>query len=92
MVFLLIVVTGSPPPSAADESLPHPVEDGATLSSIRDPRRILRYIPLRTHHERLAAYYLSRREMAARDTQISCPSRRDDYHITECCYHEWPSY
>ena len=68
MVYSLIVVTGSPPPSAADESLPQPVENGSTHSSIRDPRRILRYIPLRPHHDRLAAYYLSRRKMAARDT------------------------
>ena len=70
MVFSLIVVPGSPPPSAADESLPQPVEDGSTHSSIRDPRRILQYIPLRPHHDRLATYYLSRREMAARDTHI----------------------
>ena len=87
MVFSLIVVTGSPPPSAADESLPQPVEDGSTHSSIRDLHRILRYIPLRPHHDRLAAYYLSRREMAARDTHISCPSRRDDNHVIGCCYH-----
>ena len=48
------------------------------------------YIPLRPHHHRLAAYYLSRREMAARDTHIPCPSRRDDDHVTGCCYHHWP--
>ena len=59
------------------------MEDGSTHSSIRDPRRILRYIPLRPHHDRLAAYHLSCREMAARDTHISCPSRKDDDHITD---------
>ena len=92
MVFSLIVVPGSPPPSAADESLPQYVEDGSTHSSIHDPPRILRYIPLRPHHDRLATYHLSHREMAALDTHISCPSRRDDDHVTGCCYHPWPSY
>ena len=63
MVFSLIVVPGSPPPLAVDESLPQYVEDGSTHSSIRDLRRILRYIPLRPHHDRLATYHVSRREM-----------------------------
>ena len=76
MVISLIVVTGSSSPSAADESLPQPVEDGSTHSSIRDLRRILRYIPLRTHHHRLAPYYLSRREMVARDTHSMSQSER----------------
>ena len=67
MVILLIIVTGSSPTSSADESLPQPVEDGSTYSSIRDPRRILRYIPIRAHQHRLAAYYLSCREMEARE-------------------------
>ena len=92
MVFSLIVVPGSPPPSAADESLPQYVEDGSTYSSIRDLRRILRHIPLRPHHDRLATYHLSHREMVARDTHISCPSRRDYNHVTGCCYHPWPLY
>ena len=65
MVFLLIVVLGSPPPSAADEILPQYVEDGSMHSSIRDPHKILWYIPLRPHLDRLAAYHLSRREMVA---------------------------
>ena len=92
MVFSLIVVPGSPPPSTTDEKLPRYVEDGSTQSSIRDLRRILWYIPLRPHHDRLATYHLSRREMAARDTHISFPSQRDDDHIIGCCYHPWPSY
>ena len=92
MVFSLIVVLESPLPSAADERLPQYVEDGSTHSSIRDPRRILWYIPLRPHHDRLATYHLSRREIAAQDTHISCPNRRDDNHVTRCCYHPWPSY
>ena len=74
MVISLIIVTGSSPTSSADESLPQPVEDGSTYSSIRDPRRILRYIPLRPHHHRLAAYYMSCREMEAGDPHIPCPS------------------
>ena len=57
MVISLIIVTGSSPTSSADESLPQPMEDGSTYSSIRDPRRILRYIPIRPYHHRLAAYY-----------------------------------
>ena len=60
MVFSLIVVPGSPPPSTVDESLPQYVEDGSTHSSICDPCRILRYMPLRPHHDRLATYHLSR--------------------------------
>ena len=60
IVFSLIVVPGSPPPSAADESLPQYVEDGSMHSSIRDPRRILQHIPLRRYHDRLATYHLSR--------------------------------
>ena len=92
MVISLIIVTGSSPTSSADESLPQPMEDGSTYSSIRDPRRILRHIPIRPYHHRLAAYYLSRREMAARDPYISCPSRRDDDHATGCCYHPRPPY
>ena len=91
MVISLIIVIGSSPTSSANESLPQPVEDGSTYSSIRDPRRILRYIPIRPHHHRLTAYYLSRREMAARDPHIPCLSRRDDDHDTGCCYHPWPS-
>ena len=86
MVISLIIVTGSSPTSSADESLPQPVADGFTYLSIRDSRRILRYIPPRPHHHRLTTYYLSRREMAARDTHIPCPSRRDDDHVTGCCY------
>ena len=92
MVISLIIVTGSSPTSSADESLPQPIEDGSTYSSIRDSRRILRYIPIRPHHYRLAAYYLSRREMEARDPHIPCPSRRDDDHATGCCYHPKPLY
>ena len=91
MVILLIIVTGRSPTSSADESLPQPVEDGSTYSSIRDPCRILRYIPLRPHYHRLAAYHLSRREMAARDPHIPCPRRRDDDHVTGCCYRPRPS-
>ena len=41
------------------------VEDGYMHSSIRDPSGILWCIPLWPHHDRLATYYLSRREMAA---------------------------
>ena len=59
MVFSLLVVPGSPPPLVADENLPQYVEDGSTHSSIRDPHRILRYIPLRPHHDTLATYHLS---------------------------------
>ena len=92
MVISLIIVTGSSPTSSADESLPHPMEDGSTYSSIRDPRRIVRYIPIRPHHYRLAAYYLSRRGMAAQDPHIPCPSQRDDDHATGCCYHPRPPY
>ena len=92
LVFSLLVVPGSTPPSLANESLPHYVEDGSMYSSIRDPRKIIWYIPLRPHHDRLTTYHLSRREMVARDTNISCPSRRDDDHVTGCCYHPWPSY
>ena len=36
------------------------VEDGCTYSSIRDPHRILWYIPVGLHHDRLAIYHLSR--------------------------------
>ena len=72
MVISLIIVTGSSPTSSADESLPQPVEDGSTYSSICDPRRILRYIPIKPHQHRLAAYYLSRREMEARDPGYCC--------------------
>ena len=92
MVISLITVTGSSPTSSADESLPQLMEDGSTYSSIRDPRRLLRYIPIRPHHYRLPAYYLSRREMVARDPHIPCPSRRDDDHATGCCYHPRPPY
>ena len=92
MVFSLVVVPGSPPLSVAYESLPQYVEDGSTHSSIRDRRRILRYVPLKPHHDRLATYHLSRREIVARDTHISCLSRRDDDHVTGRCYHPWPSY
>ena len=80
MVISLIIVTRSSPTLSADESLPQPMEDGSMYSYIRDPRRILRYIPIRPHHHRLTAYYLSRREMVARDPHIPCPSRRDDDH------------
>ena len=73
MVISLIIVTECSPISSADESLPQPMEDGSTYSSIRDPRRILRYIPIRPHQHRLAAYYLSHREMEARDPHIPCP-------------------
>ena len=73
MVISLIIVTGSSPTLSADESLPQPVEDGSTYSSIRDSRRILRYIPIRPHQHRLAAYYLPCREMEARDPHISPP-------------------
>ena len=92
MVFSLIVVPGSPPPPAADESLPRYMEDGSMHSSIRDPHRILWYILLRPHHDRLSTYHVSRREMVPRDTHISCPSQRDDNHVTGCCYHPWSSY
>ena len=92
MVILLIIVTGSSPTLSADESLSQPLEDGSTYSSIRDPRRILRYISIRPHQHRLAAYYLSRREMEARDPHIPCPSWRDDDHATGCCYHPRPPY
>ena len=60
MVISLIIVTGRSPTSSVDESLPQPVEDGSTYSSIRDPRRILRYILITLHYHRLAAYHLSR--------------------------------
>ena len=92
MVISLIIVTGSSPTSSADESLPQPMEDGSTYSSIRDSRRILRYIPIRPHQHRLAAYYLSRQEMEARYPHIPCPSWRDDDHATGCCYHPRPPY
>ena len=92
MVISLIIVTGSSPTSSADESLPQPMEDGSTYSSISDLRKILRYIPIRPHHYRLAAYHLFRREMTARDPHIPCPSRRDDDHATGCCYHPRPPY
>ena len=92
LVSSLLVVPGSTPPSPADESLHQYVEDGSTYSSIRDPHRILWYISLRPHHDRLATYHVSRREMAARETHISCPSRRDDDHVIGCCYHPGPSY
>ena len=73
MIISLIIVTGSSPTSSADESIPQPMEDGSTYSSIRDPHRILRYIPIRPHQHRLAAYYLSRREMEARDPTFHVP-------------------
>ena len=50
------------------------------------------YIPLDTHHDRLTTYHLSCREMAARDTHVSCARRRDDDHFTGCCYHPWSLY
>ena len=49
MIISLIIVTRSSPTSSADESLPQPLEDGSTYSSICDPCRILRYIPIRPH-------------------------------------------
>ena len=61
-------------------------------SSIRESRGILWYIPLWPHHDRLATYHLSRREMAARDTHVSCARQRDDDYDTGCCYHPWPPY
>ena len=68
----LLVVSGSTLPSTADESLHAYVEDGYTHSSIRDPHEILWYILLGPHHDRLATYHLSHREMEARDTYVSC--------------------
>ena len=59
LVFSLLVVPRSPPPSTTDESLPQYVEAGFMHLSIRDPCRILRYIPCRPHHDRLATYHLS---------------------------------
>ena len=50
--------------------------------SIRDPRGILWCIPLEPHHDRLATYHLSRREMAAQDTHVSCARQRDGDHVT----------
>ena len=50
----LLVVPGSTPPLPADESLHQYVEDGSTYASEHDPRRILWYIPLGPHHDRLA--------------------------------------
>ena len=76
LVCSLLVVPGSTPPSPANESLHQYVEDGSTYSSIRDPHRILWYILLRTHHDRLATYHVSRREMAARDTHFMSQSER----------------
>ena len=72
----LLVVPGSTPPLPADESLQQYVEDGSMYSSIRDPRKILWYILLGPHHDQLATFRLSRREMAARDTHFMCPSKR----------------
>ena len=72
----------------ADESLHDYVED----SAIRDQGWILQYIPLGPHHDRLATYHLSRREMAARDTHVSCASRGDDDNLTGCRHHPWPLY
>ena len=69
-------------PSTADESLHDYVEDGYTDSAIRDQGWILRYIPLGPHHDQLATYHLSRREMAVRDTHVSCASRGDDDNLT----------
>ena len=60
LVSSLLIVPGSTPPSPADENLHQYVEDGSTYSFIRDPRRILWYIPLGPHHDRIATYHLSR--------------------------------
>ena len=46
------------------------VEDGSTHSSIHVPRGILWYILLGPHHDQLATYQLSHREMVARDTRF----------------------
>ena len=70
LVSSLLVVSGSTPPSTVYESLHAYVEDGSTHSSIRDPHGILWYIPLGPHHDRLATYHLSRREMVTRDTRF----------------------
>ena len=61
----LLVVSESTLPLTIDESLHPNVEDGYTDSSLHDPRGILWCIPLGPHHDQLAAYHLSRREMAA---------------------------
>ena len=87
-----VIVSGSTLPSTTDESLHEYVEDEYTHSSIRDPCEILWCISLGPHHDRLATYHLSCREMAARDTHVSCARRRDDGHVTGCCYHPWPPY
>ena len=91
-VSLLVAVPGSTSPSPADESLHQYVEDGSTYSSIRDPLRIIWFILLGSYHDRLATYHMSGREMATRDTHVSCASGRDDDHVIRCCYHPWPSY
>ena len=84
---MLLVVSESIPPLTADESLHEYVEDGSTHLSIRDPRRILWYIPLMPHPDRLTTYHLSRREMATLDIHVSYACRGDDDHVTRCCYH-----
>ena len=60
MVFSLLVVSGSTLPSIVDESLHAYVEDGYIHSSICEPRRILWYIPLGPHHDRLATCLVER--------------------------------
>ena len=92
MVSSLLVVSGSTLPSTVDESLHAYVEDRYTHLFIRDSCGILWYIPFELHHDRLATYHLSRREMATRDTHVSCARWRDDDHVIGCCYHPWPPY
>ena len=60
LVSSLLVVPGSTLPSPTNEILHQYVEDGSTYSSIHDSRRILWYILVGPHHDRLATYHLSR--------------------------------
>ena len=53
---------------------------------LRFPCRILWYIPLGPHHDRLATHHLSHREMATRDTHVPCICRRDDDHVIGCFF------
>ena len=69
----MLVVSGSTLPSTVDESLHAYVKDGYTHSSIRDPREILWCLPLGPHHDRLATYHLSHREMGPETHMFHVP-------------------
>ena len=57
LISSLLVVPRGTPPSPAEQSLHQYVEDGSTYSFIRDPLRILWYIPHEPYHDRLPTHY-----------------------------------